>query len=131
MVRDAYEAFARRDSEALIALADPEIEIHAVTQHLAGREEPYCGHAGIEEYLEDVDQVWDEIRLRPQQFIELSGNRVLVMGRVRSRRGTTQLDVPNAWLWQLADGKVKLVRLFVDAEAVGVLLAERLDLAAS
>jgi ketosteroid isomerase-like protein len=125
LARLAYEAFARRDPEALVEIADPEVEVHLVTGQVAGHDGPYRGHDGIRAYLVDVEAAWDEISLQPRQFVELSEGRLLVLGRVRTRRGTTHMDVPSAWLWETAAGKVTSVRLLVDAEAVASLLASR------
>lgn len=125
LVRRGFEAFARRDVETMLEFTDPEVEIHLVTNLVAGRTEPYRGHEGVREYLADVDAVWDEVELQPRQFVELSPGRMLVLGRVRSRRGATLTDIPNAWLWEAPNGRVSSIRLFVDSQAVSTLLAER------
>ena len=57
------EAFERRDVDAVLALADPDIEFHAVTGELLGREEPYRGHDGIRDYFTDEAGLWDELRI--------------------------------------------------------------------
>ncbi|MGP0102503.1 MAG: nuclear transport factor 2 family protein [Solirubrobacteraceae bacterium] len=46
------EAFNRRDADALIGLADDEIEFHPTL--LAGARRTYHGHAGLRLWLEDV-----------------------------------------------------------------------------
>ncbi|HSI81058.1 MAG TPA: nuclear transport factor 2 family protein [Solirubrobacterales bacterium] len=125
LARRGFEAFARRDLETMVEFADPEIEINVVTAHVAGRDGPYRGHDGIRQYLDDVDATWDEIDLQPRQYVEIGDERVLVLGRVRTRRGSTLIDVPNAWLWELAGGKVKSIRLFVDSESIASLLDAR------
>jgi ketosteroid isomerase-like protein len=131
MARRAYEAFARRDLEALIELAHPEIAIHVMTSLAAGRDGPYRGHEGIGRYLEDVANVWDEIELQAHRFLELSDERIVVVGRVRTRRGTTRIDLPNAWIWELADGRVKTVRLLADPQSIATLFAAIPEPAAS
>jgi ketosteroid isomerase-like protein len=131
IARRGYEAFASRDREALVELADPEIEIDAVTNLLAGRDRPYRGHAGIDEYLDDVAALWDEIELQPHKFVELPDERVLVVGRVRTRRARTRIDVPNAWLLTFAGAKVRAVRVLAEPESIASLLATRLEPASS
>ena len=125
IIRRAFEAFADGDREALIEACHPEVEIHAVTNVVAGREGAYHGPEGVGEYLDDVARIWDSVELQPHQLVELGPGRVLVIGRVRTRRGATRLDVPNAWLWELEGERVRSVRLFVDPETIPVLLAER------
>jgi len=131
LARRGYEAFARRDRDEMLAFADPEIEIHLVTGQVAGRDGPYRGPAGVERYLDDVDRIWDEIELQPRQFVELPGERVLVLGRVRTRRGSTHMDVPNAWLWEFAGEKVTSIRVFVDSASLASLLDARRQVARS
>jgi ketosteroid isomerase-like protein len=114
VVRSAYDAFARRDLDALSELSDPEIEISSVTGILAGHEEPYRGEGALAEYLRDVERIWDEIELLPQEMVELEDERVLVFGRVRARRKNARVDTPNAWLWQLREGRVRLVRVYAE-----------------
>jgi ketosteroid isomerase-like protein len=117
VVRGAYEAFARRDLDALVGLADPQIEISSVTGMLAGREEPYRGREALADYLRDVAEVWDEIELLPQELVELDGERVLVFGRVRARRRNSRIDTPNAWMWKLRGEKVIFVRVYAEPTA--------------
>jgi ketosteroid isomerase-like protein len=97
--------FAQRDRKTLVELADPEIAVDSVTNLVAGREGPYRGHGGVGEYLDDVAAAWDEIELQPHEFVELSDERILVVGRVRTRRGTTRIDMSSAWLWEFAGGR--------------------------
>jgi ketosteroid isomerase-like protein len=125
VVRRAYDAFARRDADALVEFADPDIELHLITGPLTAQGGPYRGLEGIRRYLADVDSVWDEITLQPRQYVEIEDDQVLVLGRVRTRKGTTHMDMPNAWLWEAANGKVTSVRLLVDAESISALLRSR------
>lgn len=126
LVRRAYEAFASRDVEALRALADPEVEIITVTGMIAGREEPYRGYEGIAAYIADVASVWDRIELTPSEFHELDEGRLLVFGRVRARRGSYMLDLPNAWLWEFRGERILRARVFADPQGAELFL-ERED----
>jgi ketosteroid isomerase-like protein len=123
LARRAYRAFADQDFAGLRELSDPEIEVHTVTGAVAGREEPYRGHAGLEQYLCDVGEVWDEIELYPHEFLELDGERVLVLGRVRAKREGSTIDTPNAWLWEFRGDLVSCVRILGDLEAARSFLA--------
>ena len=114
LVRQAYEAFARRDAQALAEISDPEIEILSVTGVLAGRDKPYSGVQALADYLDDVQQIWDEIELLPQEVLELDAERVLVFGRVRARRQNSRVDTPNAWLWKLRGGRVLSVHVYAE-----------------
>jgi ketosteroid isomerase-like protein len=122
LVRRAYRAFSERDLDALMKIADPRIEIHTVTGMIAGRDEPYRGHQGLMEYLRDVAEMWDEIELLPSDFHELSDSRLVVFGRVRARRELAVIDAPNAWLWEVAEGRIRSARVFGDPQNARELL---------
>jgi ketosteroid isomerase-like protein len=122
LVRSVYEAFSTRDIDALLRLADPRIEIHTVTGMVAGRDEPYRGHEGLKEYLRDVGEMWDEIELLPGDFHPLSDSRLVVFGRVRARRELAVIDAPNAWLWEVGEGRIRSARVFGDPQAAYELL---------
>jgi ketosteroid isomerase-like protein len=114
VVRRAYDVFRRRDLDALTAMSHPEITISSVTGVVAGREEPYRGVGALAQYLEDVERIWDEIELLPQEFTETEDGRVLVFGRVRARRGKSRIDTPNAWMWELREGRVVAVHVYAE-----------------
>jgi ketosteroid isomerase-like protein len=125
VIRRAYRAFAARDVAALGELSHPEIQIKAVTGALARDGHPYVGLDGVAEYIGDVGEVWDELELLPAEFHDLDEERTLVFGRVRARRGSTLIDTPNAWLWQLREGKVLSAEVYGDPEAAIALFGER------
>jgi ketosteroid isomerase-like protein len=118
IIRRAYRAFAERDVETLAELASEEIEVSTVTGILAGRDKPYHGRAGIEDYMRDLGSTWKRIELQPQAFHALGEGQMLVFGRVRAWHERGLLDSANAWLWTLRDGEVVSVLVFADpAEA--------------
>jgi ketosteroid isomerase-like protein len=128
LIKRGYEAFIRRDIEAMSEFLHPDAEIHAVTGIVAHQSEPYVGRRGLEEYLADVDRVWDELRLMPQDFMPLAGERVLVSGRVVVKRGATRLDLPNAWLWEFEGDLVRRIRILSDPQGIERLRQERTNL---
>jgi ketosteroid isomerase-like protein len=124
VIEKAYRAFAARDLGMLRQFSHPEVEVHTVTGIMAERREPYRGHEGLEAYLRDAGEVWDELELTPAEFHDLRPGEVLVFGRVRARRGTMILDSASAWLWHLREGKVVSLKVFDDADEAAALLAE-------
>ena len=114
VIRRAYAAFADRDVDALIALSDESIEVSTVTGLLAGRTEPYRGHAGLSEYMNDIGGTWKRLELRPQQFHAIDDENILVFGRVRAWHERGFLDSANAWLWTVRDERVIAVKVFAD-----------------
>jgi ketosteroid isomerase-like protein len=122
LIRRAYQAFAERDAHALRELAVPDVEVRTMTGVLAERSDPYRGHEGIEQYLDDVTRVWDELELEPVEFHELESGGTLVYGRVRARRGSMRMDSANAWLWRLSGDKVTSVEVFGELGDAAALL---------
>jgi ketosteroid isomerase-like protein len=122
LVRRAYQAFSERDLEALKKIADPKIEIHTVTGMLAGRDEPYRGFEGVAEYMRDVSEMWDEIEITAADFHPLSDSRLVVFGRVRARRELAVIDAPNAWLWEVGEGRIRSARVFGDPQTARELI---------
>jgi ketosteroid isomerase-like protein len=113
-VKAVFAAFAGRDVEGALALADPEIVFSAMTSDAVGRTEPYVGHEGIREYFRDVAAVWDELRLAPQEFRQV-GEDVLVTGRVSARSPSRTISGSTGWIWRVRDGKVVYGRVYPSA----------------
>ena len=116
--RNAYAAFATRDAERMREVTHPEVEIEVPTAALAGRDGPYRGPEGIAAYLEDLDRVWDELELHPHQFADAGDARVVIFGRVVTRRHRTRNDLPSVWVLEFRDGLVFRVNVYSDAAQV-------------
>ena len=117
LVRRVFEAFSRRDVDAVIALCDAEVELHVPTAERASRGGAYTGHAGIRRYFEDVGRVWQELRVVPQEFNELEDG-VFTTGRVYARaEDGLVVDSPVYWLWRIRGGRVVWGRAFEDRTA--------------
>ena len=119
LIRRAYRAFADRDLETLVALADDGVEVSTITGLIAGHGEPYRGRDGLEQYIGDLASTWKRIELQPQTFQALDAERTIVFGRVRAWHERGFIDSANAWLWTLRDGRVLRVQVFAEpAEAM-------------
>ncbi|MFL5832550.1 MAG: SpoIIE family protein phosphatase [Solirubrobacterales bacterium] len=117
LVERLYEAFNHRDSEEIVALCDPAMEFFPVgTAEEIGRDAPYTGPEGLNEYLGDVERVWDELQITPS-VVESRGGSLLVRGRVYARSRPLGIrDVPVAWIWDLEDGRFVRGEVFRDTE---------------
>jgi ketosteroid isomerase-like protein len=114
VVKATFAAFAERDLDRVLALADPDIEFTAVTGEHAGRTDPYRGHDGMRQYFRDVAAVWEELRLTPRDF-RASGDRILVTGRVSARSRSRTVTGSTGWIWRVRNGKVTYVRVYASA----------------
>ena len=68
MVQALFEAFNRREVEAVLELCQPQVEFMPVTAQYANQGLPYIGHAGIRRYFEDVERTWDELQVTATEF---------------------------------------------------------------
>jgi len=111
LVRRMFEAFARRDLDAMVATMDQEIEFLPVTANITTGGVPYRGHDGIARYLVDVAGVWPELRVFPHDLRE-QGDAVVALGRVIARGGGMILDRPTGWVFTIRDGKIARGRVY-------------------
>ena len=114
VVKAMFAAFAARDLETVLALADPDIEFTGVTGEHAGRTDPYRGHDGLRAYFRDVADVWEELRLTPREF-RAAGELVLVTGKVSARSRARTVTGSTGWIWQVRAGKVVYGRVYASA----------------
>jgi ketosteroid isomerase-like protein len=111
IVRQVFDAFGRRDAEALTALCHPDVVFTPPTGRLAGRGEPYRGHDGLRAYRDDVARIWQELRSEADDYVELD-DVVLCTGRVYAWGVGRVIDAPAGWVWRLRDGLVVEGRVF-------------------
>jgi ketosteroid isomerase-like protein len=114
VVKTSFAAFAERDLERVLELADPDIEFTAVTGEHAGRTRPYRGHDGVRQYFRDVASVWEELKLTPREF-RSHGDRILVTGKVSARSRSRTVTGSTGWIWRVRGGKVTYVRVYASA----------------
>jgi ketosteroid isomerase-like protein len=117
LVERLFAAFNHRDGEQIVELCDPEMEFFPVgTAEAVGRRTAYVGPEGLQEYLRDVEQAWDELLITPN-VIESHGDALLVRGRVYARSRPLGIrDLPVAWLWELEGNQFVRGEVFIDPE---------------
>jgi ketosteroid isomerase-like protein len=117
LVHEVVNAVNRRDILRLIELTDPEVEWQTFLSEL--REEgAYRGHDGIRQWLSDVDDVWEFLRVSVDDTLAV-GESVLVVGRLRYRgKGSgVELDSPTGWVAKIRRKRLVSARLFREPEA--------------
>jgi ketosteroid isomerase-like protein len=125
LIRRLYECFNLRDEDGIFELCDDSMEFFpVVTAEAVGREAPYIGPAGLRDYLADVAQIWEELRITPSE-VEACGQVLLVRGRVYARNRELGIrDVPAAWIWHVRDGRFVRGEVFPDSEQAVARFAE-------
>jgi len=117
LVESLYDSFNRRDRAGIVAVCDERMEFFpSGTAEAIGRGAPYVGPDGLQEYLADVAQTWEELLITPNE-LERRGERLLVRGRVYARSREHGIrDVPIAWVWEVRDGRFVHGEVFPDPE---------------
>ena len=118
-VRRAFPAFAARDVAALRALMTPDVEILVALPELAGkpavfRKTRYVGHAGLREWLAEVEADFTELTLEARE-IEAIGDVVLALGTLAYESGSSSGGgMTIAWLCQFTGDRVSTIETYWD-----------------
>jgi ketosteroid isomerase-like protein len=116
LVRRAFEAFTRRDLEAVLEIVDPDVEFFAPTGSIAGRGTPYRGYEGMRQYFDDVARIWEELEVIPHEYREVN-NHVVALGRVYGRGLDGLLvDSPTGWVCKIENGKIVRGEVFTSRQ---------------
>jgi ketosteroid isomerase-like protein len=108
------EAFNARDVEALIALSDPNVEVHSTFAELGAI---YHGHAGLRRWHRDFDDAWEKVRVEPEAYFDL-GDQTLVLSTWRGRGLHSGVDValPAAQVGRWRDGLLIYIKGYAHRE---------------
>jgi ketosteroid isomerase-like protein len=114
LVKVLMDAVNRRDIDTFSAVTTADFEWFPV---FAARVEGdvYRGREGIEAFLGEVDETWEEFRPVPEEYRDL-GDRVLGLGRLRTRGRASGAPSDSPWggVYDLREGKVSRIRTFLD-----------------
>jgi ketosteroid isomerase-like protein len=113
-VKRLMEAVNRRDIDTLAELTSADLQWFPV---FAARVEGdvYRGREGIETFLGEVDETWEEFRPVPEDYHDL-GDRVLALGRLKTRgRGSgVPIDSPWGGLFDFQANEISHIRTYLD-----------------
>ena len=125
IVKRASEFLERRDWQGMTDLFDPNVELYGT---VGGLEEGQIrrGLSQITQAFEtEIDEVWDEHRLEPQEFID-AGDRVVVLLREyqRGKGSGVELVIDTATIVDVRDGRIVRMQGYMNPaealEAVGL-----------
>ncbi len=107
----AVDAWNRGDREAWLALWDEEAEFYPLRAQLEG--ESYSGHEGLERFLAEMTEEWEEVRFEIEETRD-AGEQVVGIGRfqARGRASGVDLNVPLGVFTRVRRGKIVHTRLF-------------------
>jgi ketosteroid isomerase-like protein len=123
IVRRVYQAAARRDSAATLALYDPDVEwdiSHAPARELIAGSHHYAGHEGLQRFFREWHEAWENVEADYEELIDVGENVVSVeTTRGRGRRSGVEVDLTHSAVWTIRTGKiVRVVWFATRAEAL-------------
>jgi ketosteroid isomerase-like protein len=116
-LRVAYEAFNRGDWPAVERMFDPEMEMDISDVFL---DRPRL--RGADEwrifFASDVPEIWGRFQAKPVEFLEASGDRVLVIVEVSGKGKGSGLEIAGRFghLWSFREGLLLRMRAYKDLE---------------
>jgi ketosteroid isomerase-like protein len=116
IVRRAVEAWNRRDLDGALQDLHPDAELDwSESSGVQGG--VYRGVREIRRFWEEWLDLFEEIDVRPEAFID-AGEHVVVPNRTYLRgRDGVEVDAGSTSVWRLRDGKIVSHRLYQDKEA--------------
>jgi ketosteroid isomerase-like protein len=118
IVRRSLEAFNHSGIEAALAFDDPDIEW--ITTGTYAEANTYRGHAGVREYIGSYEAEFANMRMRPEELIEV-GDQVVASVRITGtgKRSRVPVELTLTSVCSLHDGKVVRIHNYADkAEAL-------------
>jgi ketosteroid isomerase-like protein len=114
-LRRFVDAFNRRDFDGALREMHPDAELDWSRSH-GLRSGIYRGKAEIKRFWEEFFEVFEEINVRPERFIE-AGEHVVVPDRSFARgRAGIRVEAANTQVFTLRDGKIARQQLFRKTE---------------
>ncbi|MBA2764790.1 MAG: nuclear transport factor 2 family protein, partial [Thermoleophilaceae bacterium] len=109
IVRQVYEAVARGDSAAVLALYDEEVELDATRlpeTRLIGSGLAR-GHEGMRRFHQDWDEAWERAQDECEELIDADEHVISVVARRGLGRASgLRVNAQRAGVWTIRDGKV-------------------------
>jgi ketosteroid isomerase-like protein len=124
VVRRAYDAWHRDGIEGVMPFLHEDIEWrNPEDSPIAG---VFRGKQGVRDWLAQVSDVFGEMRFTPDEFREVSEDRVLVLLRFgfTASGSALEMEIPFAHVIDLTEGRATALRMYSDPakalEAVGL-----------
>jgi ketosteroid isomerase-like protein len=114
IVRRLYDAVARRDTETVFSLYDPEVVIDGSRHRwgeVMGGEPTWRGHDGVREFSRGYFGDWENLEDGIEEVID-AGDRVVTIVTTRARGRASGIEVEwkqNAGVWSIRDGRITRV----------------------
>jgi ketosteroid isomerase-like protein len=116
LIRTAYDAWTRRDVEALLEISHEDAEARPILGANIGAS-VYRGKDGLREWFRDLHQEWEHFETRVTR-IEERGDRALCTFHIyaRGRASGVEIEGDMYHLIQVRDGLIQRLEAFRDRE---------------
>ena len=116
IAKRGIDAFNRRDFDAYSDLFTPDFEWFPALGSAVEGGSSYSGREGMETFIGELRDTWEEFRVIAQRFADLFGNRVLVLVRVegRGRRSSVPVTGRETVICDFRGDKVSRIRNYLD-----------------
>jgi len=108
------DAVHRRDVDALAGVTTSDLEWFPVfAAHVEG--DIYRGREGIERFLREVDETWEEFLPVVERYHDLD-DRVLGLGRLKTRGRVSGVPIDSPWggVYDFRGGEISRIRTYLD-----------------
>lgn len=116
-VQAAYSAFARGDLPGLLEIISDEITWDATDALWA--KGTFFGHDGVREYFQQLEELWEDLRLEDYEIELVRPGTLLVRGRLRGvarPSGQAADTLFMHWVDVVPGGKITRLRILVDPD---------------
>jgi ketosteroid isomerase-like protein len=105
LVRRVYDAAARRDTAAVLALYDESVELDNSRLMVGGG--VYRGHDGLRRAFREWHEAWEHVEYDYDELIDAGEHVIsLVTRHGQGRASGIAVEMPLALVWIIRDGKV-------------------------
>lgn len=119
-------AFNARDEAALCALLTEDAEIHPLRSVVEAV--VYHGHAGVRQWIDDLNEAWDELSIELEELELRPPGIQWVRGHIvgRGRESSVRTEATGYWITWIEGGRVRRMLTFTDEAAARAAYAEAL-----
>jgi uncharacterized protein len=116
LVRRGFDAYERRDLDAVFALLDPEVEIF--TDAALVNAGTYRGYEGFLTWVARWNEAWEEFRMRILEIEAVGPDHVVAVVEQYGVGAGSGIEVTGsvAYMWEVHDGLGTRIHLYTERE---------------